>query len=157
MKTFSKIAVLFALLLLIVPLSVSAQSATTGRTVTITEETINDSYRVTNPYRRTISNMSVDLQDGQAVISLTYTVRPPRGAATTTYSVVSVWTPRITNGRVYWTMISTTANGQPASQDLINQINASIGASWRNYIRGQHPGRVSSVSVTEDMIVLTVG
>lgn len=157
MKLFVRFTVVFAALMLIVPLSVSAQSATTSRTVTITEETINDSYRVTNPYRRAVSNMTVDLQEGQAVISYTWTARAPRGTATTRYSIVSVWTPRVSSGRVFWTLASATANGQPASQEIVDQVNASIGSSWRSFVRNQHPGRVTGVSITDDMIILTLG
>ncbi|MGQ9908440.1 MAG: hypothetical protein ACUVS2_06345 [Candidatus Flexifilum sp.] len=131
-----------------------AQAAGT-RTVTYTEAEINASYRVTNPVRRSISNLSVDLQPGMAVISSTHTLRV-RGQDVV-YACSSVWSPVIANQRLTWNLNSATCNGQPAPQQLINQVNASIGSSWRNYWRGQHGGRVQSVTITDDAIVLVTG
>jgi hypothetical protein len=66
-------------------------------------------------------------------------------------------TPSISNGRVYWTVTAVTANGDPVSSDLLAQINASIGASWRNYIRRQMgTGRITAFDVGDTAIVVTV-
>jgi hypothetical protein len=140
------VAVLFAGLAL--PLaSVGAQGG--SRTRVITEAQINESYRVTNPARRAISNVVVDLQPGQVVISSTHTY------PNATYDVVSVWTPSVSSGRVTWQAISITANGQPSSQELIDQVNASILTSWRNYWRNQNPGRVQSIVISDNEITVT--
>jgi flagellar basal body-associated protein FliL len=121
------------------------------RTVTITEQQINESYRVTNPRRATVSNRVVDLQNGQVVISYTLTYRN-----NTSIEVVSTYTASVSNGRINWTMTSLTGNGEPASQDLIAQINTSISTSWRNFVRGrQGTGRVQSIVITDNDIQIT--
>jgi hypothetical protein len=153
-KFFTLFALVAGLIVLAVPFAgVAAQD----HTVVITEDQINSSYRVTNPWRRSVTNLSVDLQDGQAVITATLTTRVGSGrqAQTTTYQTSSVWTPSISNGRIYWTLVSATANGEPASQELINQINLSISSSWRNYVRAQTEGRVTGITVTENDMTIT--
>jgi hypothetical protein len=142
MQRFIRVLML-ALVCLILPLAVaSAQGSTVSRTKT--EAEINGTYRVTNPWRRAVSNVVVDLQPGQVVISSTHTYRRA------VYEVVAVFTPSITNGRIYWTLASATANGEALSQGLIDQVNASISTSWRNYVRQQAgAGRVQSITVTD--------
>lgn len=114
----------------------------------ITEAEINSTYAVTNPVRRTVSDVFVDLQSGQAVVS--YTVTGRRG---NTGDVEITMVPSVSNGRIFWSVTSGTLNGEPASEDLLEQINAVIESSWRTYFRTQAPvGRVDSVEITEDEI-----
>lgn len=125
-----------------------AQSGT--RTKTVTEETINASYRVSNPYRSRVSNISVDLQAGQVVISSTHNFR------NASINTVTTITPTVNNGRVTWSVLSATTNGEPVSADLLAQINASIASSWRNFIKNQAgTGRVTSVVITDTDITYT--
>ena len=146
--------IVVVLVMAALPLAVSAQSA--SRTFTITETQINQSFRVTNPARVRVSNMVVDLQPGQVSIAYTYTVRAPRGSGTTSRNVNTVYVPNVTNGRLYWSVTSVTVNGQPASDDLVRQINASIESSWRNYIRRQlDTGRIGSVTITDTEMTST--
>jgi ABC-type phosphate transport system permease subunit len=145
------IVAVIALVLLALPLAaVGAQDTT--RAITRTEADVNSSYRVTNPARRAVTNVVVDLQPGQVAISATLTYRRA------TYQTVAVYVPSVENGRIYWEVTSVTANGQPASQDLINQLNAAISSSWRNYIRNQAgTGRVQSLVITDSDYTITVG
>jgi hypothetical protein len=146
--------VIVVLVMVALPMVVSAQSA--SRTFTITEAQINQSFRVTNPVRVRVSNMVVDLQPGQVSISYTYTVRAPRGSSTTSRSVNTIYVPNVTNGRLYWSVTSVIVNGQPASDDLVRQINASIESSWRNYIRRQlDTGRIGSITITNTEMTIT--
>jgi flagellar basal body-associated protein FliL len=149
MEQFVRILiVVVALVGLALPFAVVGAQNT--RTITITEEQVNNAYWVTNPARRSVTNISVDLQPGQAVVSATIVYRR------VTYATVSTWTPSVSNGRLTVTLTSATANGQPASQDLINQINASIGTSWRRYWQDQAgTGRLQSVTVTDTDMTLT--
>jgi hypothetical protein len=118
---------------------------------TVTEAQINAAYRVTNPARRSVTNLHVDLQPGQALISATLTFRRGNPIEATATLV-----PNVTNGRVYWTVTEATANGQPASPELLAQINASIMTSWRNYIRQQAPtGRVTGIEITDTDLTVT--
>jgi hypothetical protein len=149
MKQFARILIaVVALVVLALPFAVVGAQNT--RTVTFTEEQVNDAYWVTNPPRRSVSNVAVDLQANQAVVSATITHRR------VTYATVSTWTPSVVNGRLTWTLASATANGQPASQDLINQINASIASSWRRYWLDQiGNGRLQSIVMSDTDVTLT--
>lgn len=146
------IRVVFVVMLLAglaLPLAtIHAQGSTNTRV--FTEEGINDSFRVTNPRRATVTDVSVDLQPGQVTITSTHTTR------NTSAEVVSVWTPTISNGRVTWWASSISADGIPASQEIVDQVNASIASSWRSFWRSQNPGRVESVVITEDDITYTL-
>lgn len=145
------IVALVALVLLAMPLALVGAQDTT-REIVRTEDEVNSGYRVTNPARRAVSNVYVDLQPGQVAISATLTYRRA------TYQAVAVYVPRVENGRIYWDVASVTANGQPASQDLINQINAALSSSWRNYIRNQAgTGRVQSLVIMDTDFTITVG
>jgi hypothetical protein len=119
-------------------------------TVTLTETDINNSYRVTNPARRSITNVHVDLQPGQVYITATFTA--PK---TSPIPVSATLVPSVSNGRVYWTVSAATANGKPAPADLLAQINASITSSWRNYWKNKYPGYVTSLTITDDTISWT--
>jgi hypothetical protein len=119
-------------------------------TVTLTETQINNSYRVTNPRARSITNVHVDLQPGQVVITATFTA-PKTDPIPVSVTLV----PSVSNGRVYWTVLSASANGKPASADLLSEINDHISASWRNYWKGKHPGYVTSLTVSDDEITWT--
>lgn len=145
----------FAAVLTLFALSVAVSAEPAQATVTLTETQINSSFRVTNPVYRRVTNLHVDLQPGQAVVSATVTLRAPRGQTTTIYQTVSTWIPSVVNGRVTWTLTSATANGSPASSQVISQLNAAIGTSWRAYWRGQHPGRVSAITVDDNQAVIT--
>jgi len=151
MNTIGKLLIAFALS---VPLSmVAAPAFAQGNThtVTITEEQINDSYRVTNPARRSVAEVSVDLQEGQAVHTATFTWRNYGPV-----EVVTTATPSIRNGRVYWTVTSVTADGETVSDELLRQINSSIETSWRNYVRRQLPaGRITDIQISETQITVT--
>jgi hypothetical protein len=93
----------------------------------------------------------VDLQDGQAVISATLTYRRQEPKA-----VVAIFTPSLENGRLFWTLQSATVNGEPASQQLIDQINAALGSAWRNYFRKHGPaGRITGITITESDVTVT--
>lgn len=152
MKTVSKIlSVVVLLVVLVVSTLPAAAQTTSSRTVTITEDQINNSFRVTNPVRRAVSNVSVDLQPGKAVISATVTLRGRSPAATVTTCV-----PRIENGRLYWSATEALVNGQPASADLLRQINTSITSSWVNYMKRQAGiGRISALEITADAVIIT--
>jgi hypothetical protein len=147
-KAIRFVIALFALMLLSIPVAVAGAQNT--RSITVTETQINDSYRVTNPFRVRISNVSVDLQVNQVVISSTHTTRRQ------SYDVVTTLTPNVSNGRLTWTVASVTANGQPASQEIVAQVNTSIATSWLNFWRSQAgTGQIQSVSITDNDITIT--
>lgn len=147
MKSLRTLAFVIVLLALLIPAALPAFAA---RTITITEDQINNSFRVNNPVGRRISNVHVDLQPNQAVITASWTNR------NTTYAIAATYVPRVSSGRVYWTVTSMTANGQPASADLITQVNNSISASWYNFVRQQAgAGRFTAITISDTAITLT--
>ncbi len=119
-------------------------------TVTLSEADINSSYRVTNPARRTISDVFVDLQAGQAVITASFT-----GVNTSPIAVNVTLVPTLSNGRLTWTVSEATANGQAASADLLKQINTSISTAWRNYWKGQVSGKLTTFTLSDDSVTWT--
>jgi hypothetical protein len=150
MRTLTKLAAacLAALALLALP----AHTHAAGATRTVTEDQINESYWVTNPPARGVSDRSVDLQPGQVVVSETWTRR-----AAAPRQVVATIIPTINNGRVFWTVASATIDGAPASDELLAQINARINSSWRNYAKRQAgAGRVAAVTISDDAITYTL-
>lgn len=126
-------------------------AAQTSKTKSLTEAQINAAYRVTNPIRRQITGMKIDLQPGQAVITTNYLYPSGKTAVTETIAV-----PSIQNGRIYWSVSSRSRNGEAVSQDLLNQVNAAISSSWRTYFRSQLPtGKVTAVTITDTEIIVT--
>lgn len=120
---------------------------------TYTEQQINDSFRVNNPHRARVTDMSVDLQPGQAVITATYAFRNGE-----TVTASSTYVPSISNGRVFWDVTSVVVeSGETISDDLLNQINARVDTAWRNYFKGQVPGYVQDVTITENDITFVYG
>jgi hypothetical protein len=138
------------LLLVVCATSLMVSMAQTA-TFVITEETINSSYRVTSPVRTTVSDVNVDLQSGQVVISATFTPRRTGVAMPT----VTTLQPTIVDGEVVWQTLSIVANGQPASQQIVNQINTAIVNSWRVYFRAQTEADLLTLFIDEDAITYT--
>lgn len=131
-------------------MTVPALAAEKTVTVVLSETDINSSYRVTNPVRRTLSEVYVDLQTGQVVITATYTAP---NVSPIPVSVTLV--PTLSNGRVTWAVSAATANGKPASADLLTQLNKSISSSWRSYWKSQNPGKVTAFSISADSLTWT--
>lgn len=135
------LALLFALLLAVTFVPALAAE----KTLVLTEEEINNAYVITNSPRRSVTDVSVDLQDGQAVVNLTVTFRGGNPMA-----VSGTIVPSTNNGRVFWSVTSATVDGASVSSDLLTQINNSIASAWRNYVRGKMPvGRVTAITISE--------
>jgi hypothetical protein len=139
-------------MLLAVPAPTQAQSRVT---YTITEQEIN-AYRLPLSVRRFVSAVSVDLQNGQAVVTAKVTT------AGLTLNTVSVWQPIIRNGRLSWQAISATVDGTPLSAaqlaTLNNTARRAIEDAVRRYIDSRVRGRytVESISITENELIVSV-
>lgn len=148
------IAVLsFAALLLLALPTFAQDAAQTTRTVTITEQQINDSWRIANSPRYRVEDKSVDLQPGQVVVTTTF-IFPRVGI---TAEVITTIVPTVENGRIFWEATSIAANGDEVSEELLNQANAAVAASWRNYIKGRVSGRVIDLTITDSDATITLG
>lgn len=156
-KSIALLIAVVGLLTFALPMA-SAQDTTAEATATLTftEAEINESYWVTNPANRHLSNVYVDLQasnDGQVTISAVYSWRPV-GGGTRSADVALVIKPRLVNGRLVWDVVSITADGQPASNDIVRQVNAQLTASWRRYMIDHLPaGRLTGVTISDDDII----
>jgi Cu/Ag efflux pump CusA len=138
-----------SLLLAVVAPALAAEPK--AKTLVLTEEKINQSYRITNPAYRDITNMSVDLQDGQVIVNATVTLRGKDPVA-----VVVTFVPVLKEGRVYWTVSAATKDGAAVSGDLLNEINTRITASWRHYFKEKSgPGRIGSLEITDSALTIT--
>jgi hypothetical protein len=153
MRTVSRIALLAMIAVLALAAAPAlAQSDTTTRTVRLTEAEANAFYRVTNPILRSMSDVSVDFQPDQVVISATVTLRRQ-----TPVAVSGTFVPEVRNGRIYWTATVATIDGEQVSDSLLRQINQFISAAWRNYIRStMGVGRVTDVTITDTELTITL-
>jgi hypothetical protein len=92
------------------------------------------------------------LRAGQVVISATFSPRradPFEGEA--------VLVPTLENGRVFWSVVSATRDGEPVSDELLAQINNAISSAWRNYIRRQAPrGVFTAIDITDDSLTVSL-
>ena len=69
----------------------------------------------------------------------------------------AVLVPNVENGRLFWTVVSATRDGEPVSDELLAQINNSISSAWRNFIRRQAPrGVITAIDITDDSLTVTL-
>ena len=152
MNTIRKIALAIGILVLLAALAVPTLAADVTKTVSVTETQINDSYWVTNPSWRAVSDRSVDLQAGQVVVSETITPRKGDPVA-----VTITYTASVSNGRIIWAAAAMTQNGEAVSQELLDQINAHMSSSWARYWKNHRQmGRVTAIDIGEDAITVTL-
>lgn len=151
MNTMRKTFIVVGLFALLAVMAVPTLAAVT-KTVTLTETQINDSYWVTNPSWRAVSDRAVDLQAGQVVVSETITLRNGNPI-----SVSATYTPQVSNGRIIWTATARTSNGDPVSDELLAQINANMSSSWARFWKEhRQAGRVTAIDISEDAITVTL-
>ncbi len=149
------VLVIAVVALMLFPLAVAgAQGAQV--TLTLTEAQINSAYHVVSPRYRSVSNVAVDLQPGQVSLAATITLRGGQ-----TLDVISVWTPAVSNGRITWTLVSLTANGQAVPQNLVsavtNTARAVVQQAVQQALRTQVSGRytVTGIVITENDLTIT--
>lgn len=157
-KSFAALIMLvvaLALAISVIP-AAAQQTAQYPGTITLTEAQVNSMFWVTNPLNRRISNVYVDLQPDQVTITATYTTRVARTGATETHALAVTLVPAVVNGRVQWNVTAASADGRPASGDLLNQINTHLAASWRRYVSSTRPaGHLTGVAITDTMITFS--
>lgn len=156
MKSVHKISlallVVAILSVLVAPTFAQSQTQRTV-TITVTEEEINTSFRITNPARVTISNKSVDLQAGQVVVTATYTPR----RSTASYTVQTTLVPTLSNGRVTWTATSIVVNGSNVTDQQLTNANNAVASAWRRLSQGQvGSGNITALTITDTDITYTV-
>lgn len=149
-----RLTVLVVTLLACLMATLPVVQAQTSASVTVTEAEINEVFWVTNPTNRHLSSVYVDLQaenEGQVTISAVYSWRTRAGVRSADVAVVL--SPRISSGRLYWDVDAITANGEPASDEIVRQVNSYLSATWRRWIASNAPaGVLTGISITDDAI-----
>jgi hypothetical protein len=102
-----------------------------------------------------VGDKSVDLRPGQAVVSETVSTRAGK-----TYAVIATYSISVFGSRVSATLLSATVDGQPASQEVIDLLNAQVkyplirAFNHAMAARITSPYKVTAVTVSDvDMIV----
>lgn len=150
MKKFTILLLVTAIMLMGLPLAVSAQAEAEEQTKVITEAEVNESFRATNPIRRGVTNTSVDIQEGQAVISYTLTRRAGSADVTATYTATAV------DGDIVWTLIDLDINGAGANESAVERINQSLAAALWRTVKAQYQFfTVTDVTLGGDAITIT--
>ncbi len=153
MNTFCKLTVGLVLVAVLTVIVTPAFAQDTTRTITRTEDEVNQSYWVTNPGWRAITDRYVDLQNGQVVVKESITRRGKDPLA-----VEITYVPSIENGRIFWTITSVLHDGQSAAQEIIDQANANRSNSWRNWWRRNGAaGKVQSITITDSDVTVVLG
>ncbi|NJL94194.1 MAG: hypothetical protein HC915_10955 [Anaerolineae bacterium] len=108
MQTLIRKTTLFALLISLLTLAVPAglvgaqepatPPSTEPRTFTVTEAELNASFAVENPIRRRVSDLSLDIQDGQVQVTAQVNLRNGETATMT-----ATYVPSVVNGDLRWT------------------------------------------------------
>jgi hypothetical protein len=96
--------------------------------IIVTEEYINNTYRVTHPRGYSINNVVVDLQPGQVVINANLNLNNGNVLVQRT-----VFVPSVENGMILWTIAEATLDGEPLDPAIIARFNESV-IGWWNWL-----------------------
>lgn len=122
-------------------------------TVTLTEEQINETYRIQRNRRIDVADVFVDLQADQVVISATWTL--PNVEPFTTQAI---YTAALADGDVTWTLVDLTfSSADTVQRGVESRVSSAIDTSWVGFWRRLlQRGDVTSLVITETEIVYTV-
>lgn len=158
-KTLYTLIVAITVLALALPLA--SVSAATARTVTITEQQLNNAYRLRPLPHVRVSNVYADIQEGQVEVTATLTLENGE-----VYHVAGVFTPVVESGRIHWTLVSATVNGEPMTpeqQRIVGQIMDRASAPTLRTVVLRHiarhrfgPYTVTSVALSNDTMTIEV-
>lgn len=118
------------------------------RVVTLTEDAINASFRVSETPRPRFENANVDLQHGQVVISADFV---PLRSSGEPISVSTTIAPSVEDGNVTWYVVdASTSSGEDVPDEIIDRINQALKASWVQFFREQSEFRyVLDIVITD--------
>lgn len=119
-------------------------------TLRLTEEAINDSFRVSERFRDRFDVSSVDLQPGQVVLNADVTLR------NSSFTLTIVVAPIVVEGHIEWQVTSITSDNAEASDALLQQVTRAFESAWRNYVRMQTGARVVlDITITDTDMTIT--
>lgn len=154
MKKLSVVLVALFVLGLVLPASAQGTSAT----ISITEADLNAAYRVTNPSRTQVTNVYVDVQEGQVVI--TGDVRIQRGS-NPTVSVAVTYVPKLVQSgsrtRLDWDISSIIVDGENYTGTAYGTVRNAYTTALRNAVNTKvaRTFNVTNVTVGGDVISVT--
>lgn len=160
MKAIRKSAFVVALLAVIAVFAVPTfaqdnppAQPSTSRTITITQQQIND--RLAKMNRPRVSNAKVTLGNGDISATFTLTDKDKK-----TYDIAVDVTPSVKDGRIVWTLNSLTVNGQKATDQQTTRakqlVQAFVGARLQLFGRANRRVQVASITVTPDAITIVL-
>lgn len=134
---------LFALALATVP------ALAQGETIVITEADINATYLVEASPGMQVSNVVVDLRDGELAISAT--LIPVAG---NTIEAELVVVPSLDRGYLSWVVVEVLLNGQEAPDTIVSQINTALLPAWRAFSNSLVSEAAASVTIADDTLTI---
>lgn len=118
----------------------------------ITEDFINQSFRVTHPQAYTITGVHVDLQPGQAVVSANLNLSSGKVLAEQVTFV-----PDVSNGVLFWTVSAATLDGQALDPAIIARYNEAVTTFWASALWSQVSDyAVTGVTITDSEIDVAI-
>ena len=143
----------FFLVLMIAVFALPALAQDDAETLTLTEDQINQSYRISEMPRVRFENEQIDLVPGQMVLNADF-IPQRRGGDPVAISVTFV--PSVTDGFVTWTVVDASADGEMVSDELLEALNTVIVNSWRRFVHEQVSRHlVESIVITDTDITWT--
>jgi hypothetical protein len=144
-----KLALALVFVLAVSAIPVAAQT-TDPFVITITEDRLQQGLDIRTFKRDRYNNAVIDLQPGQAIISVT--VNPWFDDS---FDATLVATPYIENGRLFWDVSELAVEGEP-SERMLTQVRNFMDQSLRQYTKRRlDPGRLIGVQVTETDLILS--
>lgn len=121
-------------------------------TLTVTEEEMNNSFITSDYPQGRMTDVFVDFQPNQVVISGTLTLLATGEAV----SIQATYSPAVVDGMVEWTVVSVLADGGPADEEMQGHVEAILGSSWNAWWLGRlDNATLTSVQVTDNEIIYT--
>ncbi len=115
----------------------------------VTEEYINNAYQVTHPGGYRISDVVVDLQPGQVVITANLNLNDGRVLVEQ-----ATFVPSVQNGVIVWTITQVTLDGEALDAETIARFNEEAAAGWLSVLVWEQvsTNRITNVIVTDTEI-----
>lgn len=143
----------FFLVLMIAVFALPALAQDDAETLTLTEDQINQTYRIAEMPRVRFENEQINLMPGQVVLNADF-IPQRRGGDPAAVSITFV--PFVNDGMVTWDVVDASADGEAVSDELLEALNTVMVNSWRRFVREQiSRQRVESIVITETDITWT--
>jgi hypothetical protein len=132
----------------------TAEDGSGSVSLTVTESQINNSYAVNINRFPSVTDQTVDLQPGRAVITTTLNLPNVAEPVVT----VAALTPEVSANTISWVVSEVTINGQPPAVTLDQPVELLVVSRWRYYaqLATLDAGAVVAVEITDDAIIYSL-